>query len=163
MFLQLEELLSARSVDAAAHKEEASEWEWCKKRLVGSSKGTKTNNNVHGYNPWWGIFMDTVQLGKRAALDDIRTIHKACPQQPKSRDEPAGTQKKVKKWLQVRGTRRNALLPLSPPPTLPTAMAEEMLLRMPFGGTEADVFFLRRLRLENLQRSSGTGSGGRPR
>ena len=45
-----------------ACSEESNEWEWCKKRLTGSNRGPKSTNASQGYNPWWGMFMETVQL-----------------------------------------------------------------------------------------------------
>ena len=97
---QVEDMTRERGAHASALEEETSEWEWCRKRLLGSKKGSKTGN-VQGYCPWWGLFMDTVEVGKRTALDDIRAIHRVSLPPAKGREEIAVDPKRLKKWLQV--------------------------------------------------------------
>jgi len=97
---QLDDMTSERGAHASALEEETSEWEWCRKRLLGSKKRHKTGN-VQGYMPWWSLFMDTVEVGKRAALDDIRAIHRVSVPPAKGREDIAIDPKRLKKWLQV--------------------------------------------------------------
>jgi hypothetical protein len=56
---------------------------------------------VPEYKQRWGLFLETVPVGKRTALDDIRSIHKVCPPPAKRREETSVDPKNFKKWLQV--------------------------------------------------------------
>ncbi|KAJ1468824.1 hypothetical protein T484DRAFT_1854074 [Baffinella frigidus] len=99
---------------------DVNDWEWCKKRLIGNaSRGSPA------YSPWWGIFMESVPLGKRLSVfpeviglrtpvvlalhirashprDDIRNISRAAPA-PKNKVEINAARKDPtgRTWLQV--------------------------------------------------------------
>ncbi len=85
-----------RGVGQLAHGSEVSEWEWCRKRLI--------NNGARGsapYHPWWGLFMDSVPLGKRHVTEDLRYINKVAPV-PVKQDKAVSSATRNKGWLQVR-------------------------------------------------------------
>lgn len=93
-----EDVLRRRSAEEVACGSEVSEWEWCRKKVM--------SNGARGsapYHPWWGLFMDTVPLGKRHATEDVRFINKVAPgpSQPVGKGGGASAGQRNKAWLQV--------------------------------------------------------------
>lgn len=92
---QVDEMLRLGRAEKAALKQEVSEWEWCRKRLVGNGA-----RGCQPYTQWWGLFNSTLAIGKRAVNEDVRTIHRQAPA-TKSVSREVTTAPPRKEWLVV--------------------------------------------------------------